>query len=94
MLGSTLASRTAPYSGIVGKPQQLGTVIRAAREGAGMTQQTLAYLARTTVDAVSGIENGTRVPRWDTLARIMAVLRLRGAELEGPIDYEVRERSG
>lgn len=74
------------YSDLV-KSQQIGVVIRAARERAGMSQQSLAHLAGTTVDGISAIEIGKRNPGWSTLARIAAVLDI--TEFTGAIQYEV-----
>lgn len=75
------------YSHVV-KSQQIGVVIRAARETAGMSQQSLAHLAGTTVDGISAIEIGKRNPGWPTLARIAAVLQIPASALDGAIEYE------
>ncbi|HEV8575360.1 MAG TPA: helix-turn-helix transcriptional regulator [Dehalococcoidia bacterium] len=74
---------------VVTRPQQLGTVVLAARLKVGMTQQTLAYLAGTTPDAISAIEKGTRKPEWPTLARIAAVLQIPASSLDSAIEFEV-----
>lgn len=77
------------YSEVVVKSQQIGVVIRAAREAADMSQQSLAHLAGTTVDGISAIERGARNPGWPTLARIAAVLQIPASELDSAIEYEV-----
>lgn len=74
---------------VMARPQHLGAVIYAARERAGMTQQALAYLAGTTPDAISQIESGARKPKWETLARIAAVLQIQLGDLDGPAEIEV-----
>ena len=71
------------------RPQQLGQIIKAAREKIEMTQQALAYLAETTPDAIWAIEKGERNPGWKTLARIAAVLQIPASELDSAIQYEV-----
>lgn len=80
------------YSAAV-KSQQIGVVIKAAREAAGMSQQSLAHLAGTTVDGIGKIEKGSRMPMWDTLARIAAVLQIPASELDSSIEYEVAAAS-
>lgn len=69
--------------------QQIGVVVKAAREKKGMSQESLAYLAGTTSDAIWGIEKGSRIPRWDTLARIAAVLEIPASALDSAIEHEV-----
>lgn len=75
--------------GVMTRPQHLGTVVLAARTKLGMTQQTLAYLAGTTPDAISQIEKGTRQPEWPTLARLAAVLHIPMGMLDPAVEHEV-----
>lgn len=74
------------YSRMV-KSQPIGEVIRAAREAIPMSQESLAHLAGTNLNAVSEIELGKRNPGWATLARIAAVLQI--TEFDNAIQYEV-----
>ena len=74
---------------VVTRPLHLGAVIYAARTKMGMTQQALAYLAGTTSDAISQIESGERKPKWETLARLAAVLEIPLGGLDGPAAIEV-----
>lgn len=73
----------------VTRPQHLGSVVLAARNKMGMTQQALAYLAGTTPDAISAIESGKRSPEWPTLARIAAVLQIPMGMLDSAVEHEV-----
>ena len=56
-----------------------GSIIAAARERAGLTQRQLAELAGTSAAAICEYESGRRVPRVDTLERILAAA---GARLD------------
>jgi transcriptional regulator with XRE-family HTH domain len=58
-------------------------LIAAVRERAGLTQRELAARADTSAAAICEYESGKRVPRVDTLERILAAA---GAQL----DLEVR----
>lgn len=49
-----------------------GTMIRSARERAGMTQAVLADRAGTSAPTISAYEHGTRHPRADVLLRLLA----------------------
>lgn len=48
------------------------TLIRRARVAAGLSQRELAARAKTSAAAVSLYENGQRIPKVDTLARLLA----------------------
>ena len=50
----------------------VATLIRLARRRAGLTQRELAVKARTSAAAVCQYERGERVPRVDTLRRLIA----------------------
>jgi transcriptional regulator with XRE-family HTH domain len=48
-----------------------GVLIRTARRKAGLTQRELAARAGTSHSTLAAYETGTKVPRADTLARIV-----------------------
>lgn len=50
----------------------VATFLRACRSEAGLTQRQLADRAGTSAAAVCHYERGTRVPRADTLVRLVA----------------------
>ncbi|MGQ0832307.1 MAG: helix-turn-helix domain-containing protein [Microthrixaceae bacterium] len=50
----------------------VATLISAARHRAGLTQRQLAARARTSAAAVCQYERGERIPRVDTLQRLIA----------------------
>ena len=52
------------------------TLIRSARERAGMTQAALADRAGTSAPTISAYEHGTRHPRADVLLRLLAAAGL------------------
>jgi len=56
-----------------------GALLAAARERAGLTQRELAARAGTSAAAICQYESGRRVPRVDTLERIVSAL---GARLD------------
>ena len=76
------------------KPRHIGIIFKAARDESGLTQQALAHLADTTIDAISAIENGKRTPGWDTLARIAIVLKIHASTLSSAIEYELMNYDG
>ena len=49
-----------------------GTILRRSRRRAGLTQRQLAEAAGTSAAAVCLYESGARVPRADTLIRLIA----------------------
>lgn len=57
----------------------VGALLAAARERVGLTQRQLAARAGTSAAAVCEYESGKRVPRVDTLERILAAA---GARLD------------
>src|SRR5258708_788248 len=48
------------------------TLLRQARQRAGLTQRALAQRARTAQSVVARIEQGLTSPSWETLARLLA----------------------
>jgi transcriptional regulator with XRE-family HTH domain len=48
------------------------TLLRQARQRAGLTQRALARRARTAQSVVARIEQGLTSPSWETLARLLA----------------------
>ncbi len=55
--------------------------IRKRREALGLTQEALCERAGISIDAVTRIENGKRVPSLSTLARIAGALDIRVVDL-------------
>jgi transcriptional regulator with XRE-family HTH domain len=53
---------------------RLGRVIRQLREGAGMTQEDVAYHAGISTGSLSRIECSLANPSWTTVIRIAAAL--------------------
>lgn len=64
-------------------------VLAAARERAGLTQRQLAARAETSAAAICEYESGKRVPRVDTLERILAAA---GARLDLALRWEAPPR--
>jgi transcriptional regulator with XRE-family HTH domain len=52
-------------------PTDPGSLLRAARESAGLSQRNLARKARTAQSVVARIELGETSPSWSTLARLL-----------------------
>jgi predicted transcriptional regulator len=52
-------------------PTDPATLLRTARETAGLTQRDLARKARTAQSVVARIELGETSPSWSTLARLL-----------------------
>jgi XRE family transcriptional regulator, regulator of sulfur utilization len=64
------------------RPQPaIGTTIRALREKRGMTQETLASDAKTTLSTLSVIERGLANPTWATVRDIATALGISIGEL-------------
>lgn len=72
-----------------------GTLLRAARARAGLSQRELAHRAGTSAAAVCLYETGARVPRVDTLARLVAATgaTLRLSAVSGSVDVEANGRA-
>ena len=74
----------------------VATLLRDCRLRAGLTQRQLARLAETSAAAVCLYERGDRVPRVDTLTRLVAAT---GATLHlattapAPIDVDANART-
>jgi predicted ATPase/transcriptional regulator with XRE-family HTH domain len=65
----------------VGGPRGFGDLLRAARLGAGLSQEALAEAAGLSARAVSDLERGVnRAPRRDTLEALAGALRLSSDE--------------
>lgn len=62
-----------------------GSILRRARRHAGLTQRELAARADTSHTALAAYERGAKVPRVDTLDRI-----LRAAGYEPEVDLQPR----
>jgi transcriptional regulator with XRE-family HTH domain len=64
------------------RPQPaIGSAIRALREKRGMTQETLASDAKTTLSTLSVIERGLANPTWATVRDIATALGVSIGEL-------------
>lgn len=50
----------------------VATLLRSARRHTGLSQRELAHRARTSAAAICLYERGARVPRVDTLERLLA----------------------
>ncbi len=61
--------------------QELGRAIRSRRQAAGLTQRVVATGAGITVQYLSDIERGRRLPSLDVLARVAFNLGTNAAEL-------------
>lgn len=69
------------------KHKQIGERLKWARTRAKMTIRDVARLAGIASSAVTEIEQGTRIPRADTLERLAAALKVPGCWLvfgDGP----------
>lgn len=64
-----------------GYAAQFGTLIRAARERRGMSQEDLAEAAELHRTHISLIERGQRTVRIDTVASLARALRMQPGEL-------------
>jgi len=53
-------------------PVTAATLLRQARQHAGLTQRALALRARTAQSVIARIERGLTSPTWDTLVRLLA----------------------
>jgi|SRR5665811_38201 len=68
-------------------PNDVGQLVRDAREHLGLSQRRLAVRAGTSQDAISRIERGIEAPTIERLSRILLVL---GSRLS--LDVEPLER--
>lgn len=64
-------------------------IIRRSRARAGLSQRRLAELAGTSGPAISSYENADRIPRVDTLQRIVDAT---GAELTIAVEFDEAPR--
>jgi transcriptional regulator with XRE-family HTH domain len=61
---------------------QLGSQIKAAREGAPMSASKLSRMVGVTPPTIASYESGESVPTADTLAKIAEVLGIRTVEID------------
>lgn len=61
--------------------QQLGKMLYAAREAAGMTQQEVADKAKVHVNFYARVERGEGNPSFEKLRSIMKVLKIKSLGL-------------
>ena len=61
----------------------IGVNLRRARAKAGLTQEELGQLSGVEAATLSRYENGRFAPRFSTLARLAATLKVRPEELVG-----------
>ena len=66
---------------IGGFAKEFGKLVRAAREGRGMSQEDLADAAELHRTHISLIERGLRMVRIDTVGRLAYALRVQPGEL-------------
>lgn len=59
----------------------VGTRIRDARKNKGLTQEDLAALINKTVETISNIERGVKLPGLSTLEDIRKVLNVKLSDL-------------
>lgn len=62
-------------------PKQIGVLVRAAREGADLTQEQLAALSGVDKDSISLIERGGTFPSLRTMYDLASALKVRVADL-------------
>ncbi len=82
----------------MGNPTAAADIIRRSREWANLSQRELAERAGTSGPAISFYESGDRIPRVDTLQRIVDAAGIEltiGIELDDaePIDLQANARS-
>jgi transcriptional regulator with XRE-family HTH domain len=61
---------------------QLGSQIRAARDGANLSASKLSRMVGVTPPTIASYESGESIPTADTLARIAEVLDIRAIEID------------
>ncbi len=61
---------------------QLGSQIKAAREGAGFSASKLSRMVGVTSPTIASYESGESIPTADTLARIAEALDIRVIEID------------
>jgi transcriptional regulator with XRE-family HTH domain len=62
--------------------------LRRLREGAGLSQEELAFRAGVHRTQISLLENGTRLPRFETLIRLAGAVGASAADLCEGIVWE------
>lgn len=61
--------------------EKFGAVVRALREGRGLTQDQLAELAGVSATYIGFVERGDNVPTLTIILQIASALGVRGADL-------------
>src|SRR5258705_13985376 len=69
--------------------QEVGDVLREAREKQGLSQRRLALRAGTSQDAISRIERGVEAPTLERFAQLLVVLGHRPVLAVEPLDGPV-----
>ena len=64
----------------------LGHVLRAFREGRGLSQEELGFAADLHRNYVGGVERGERNPSFESLARWLAAIKVTWREFGEAID--------
>lgn len=73
--------------------RKIGLRIKAVRNAAKMTQETLAERCNISVEAVSNIERGVNYPHFETLIQIAKTLNCRlSVILDDDIDNETNRK--
>jgi transcriptional regulator with XRE-family HTH domain len=73
------------------KIHNLGCVLRATREGQGLSQRRLALRAGTSQDAISRIERGVEAPTLERFAQLMLAMGQRPVLDVEPLESPVPE---
>ncbi|NBB78152.1 MAG: helix-turn-helix domain-containing protein [Verrucomicrobia bacterium] len=66
--------------------QAFGSVLKAKRQAAGLTQEELAFQANLHTTSVSFFERGLRQPTLHTVFVLSKVLRMRASDLVGEVE--------
>lgn len=66
---------------------RLGLVLRAYRQGAGLTLEKLGYAADVTKNYLADVEAGTRNPTYLVLSRVLRALKISWAEFGAALDH-------
>jgi transcriptional regulator with XRE-family HTH domain len=72
---------------------EFGQRLRDLREAAGLTQGKLAEVAGLTLDGISQLERGRRLPGWDTVLALAKSLGVPCTAFEGAEDGSAAEAS-
>lgn len=66
--------------------QAFGSVLKAKRQAAGLTQEELAFQASLHTTSVSYFERGLRQPTLHTVFMLSKVLSMRASDLVGEVE--------